>query len=421
MPGPLEGIKVLEFSEIIAGPFAGMLLSDMGADIIKVEAPWGEPFRHTIPIVPFESRQYISLNRGKRSLPLDLTRPEAQEVVYKLVPDMDVVMVNYRPDVPAKLGIDYETLSNINPRLIYCENTAFGRQGPHSLRPGSDIVVQAMTGLMTAGGKIANGVPQPISATALADYATGISMAWGVSAALFHRERTGKGQKVEAALMATALGVQAFRFVNVQSIDQKALEQFNEDITLLQEQAVPYEDLLFYQTFRARPPGNIYYRTYQAKDGFLAVGCLSEPVRKRMSEALGLRDAQFEAGYDPQSEEAQTLGDELVEKAEARFKEKTVDEWLKVLDAVGVPVGPVKFTEELLRDEQVLANGLVTELEHPLVGKVETNGPLLKMSETPLKAKGSSSTLGEHTDGILESLGYGPDEIRRLRDQKVIY
>ena len=148
MPGPLEGIRILEFGEIIAAPFGAMLLADLGADVIKVEPPWGEPWRFFRPVVPNESRGYMHLNRGKRSLPLDLTKPEALDIVDKLVPQIDVVIVNYRPDVPYKLGIDYETLSGKNPRLIYCEATAFGREGPDSQRPGYDIIIQAMSGIM---------------------------------------------------------------------------------------------------------------------------------------------------------------------------------------------------------------------------------------------------------------------------------
>ena len=153
MPGPLDGVKVLEFSEIIAGPFGGMLLSDMGADVIKVEPPWGEPWRFAREFIPNESRTYIAVNRGKRSLPLDLTRAEGREIAYRLLPETDVVVVNARPDVPHKLGIDYETLSAINPRIVYCDITAFGRQGPQRHRPGYDIVTQAMTGLMAAEGE----------------------------------------------------------------------------------------------------------------------------------------------------------------------------------------------------------------------------------------------------------------------------
>ena len=158
MPGPLEGIRVLDFTEIIAGPMAAMLLADMGADVIKVEPPWGEPWRLQSQVVPLEGKTYISLNRGKKSLPLDLTKPEAREIVYKLIPNIDVVIVNYRPDVPYNLGIDYETLSSINPRLVYVENTAYGRRGPHSQRPGYDIIIQALSGLMTGDGKILNGI-----------------------------------------------------------------------------------------------------------------------------------------------------------------------------------------------------------------------------------------------------------------------
>ena len=209
MPGPLEGVKVLEFTEIIAGPLGGMLLADMGADIIKVEPPWGEPWRIIQQIIPNEGRQYMSLNRGKRCLTLNLKQPEAREVVYRLLPDMDVVLINARPDVPKSLGIDYETLSAMNPRLVYCSNTAFGTDGPWSLMPGYDIVAQGVTGLMTSEAKMKDdGTPEQIVSTPIADYSTGIAMAWGVSAALYHRERTGRGQKIEASLLGSALAVQ---------------------------------------------------------------------------------------------------------------------------------------------------------------------------------------------------------------------
>ena len=193
MPGALDGIKVLEFTQIIAGPFGGMMLSDMGADVIKIEPTQGEPWRLAQQFIPGESKTFMSLNRGKRSLPLDLNDPRATAIVHKLVADVDVVVVNARPDVPANLKIDYETLSAINPRLIYCDNTAFGRQGPHAYRPGYDLIVQAMSGLMAAEGKITNGVPGQITSTAIADFATGLAIAWGVCAALYARERTGKG------------------------------------------------------------------------------------------------------------------------------------------------------------------------------------------------------------------------------------
>ena len=165
MPGPLDGIKILEFTQIIAGPFAGMLLADMGADVIKVEPIQGEPWRHATQFMPGESKTYMSLNRGKRSLPLNLADSDAIGIVHKMIAEIDVVIINARPDVPVKLGIDYETLATINPRLIYCDNTAFGRRGPNSYRPGYDLIIQAMSGLMAAEGKIEDGVPRLISAT----------------------------------------------------------------------------------------------------------------------------------------------------------------------------------------------------------------------------------------------------------------
>ena len=174
MSGPLNGVRVLEFSEVIAAPFAGMLLADMGADIIKVEPPWGESWRLTRQFIPLESRLYIAVNRGKRSLPLDLGQSQGREILYKRLPGTDVVIVNYRPDVLDKLGIDYSALSQKNPRLIYCENTAFGSKGPQSQLPGYDIVVQAMSGMMASEGKMENGVPQHIF-TPVVDAATGLA------------------------------------------------------------------------------------------------------------------------------------------------------------------------------------------------------------------------------------------------------
>ncbi len=417
MPGPLDGVRILEFTEIIAGPYGGMLLSDMGADVIKVEPPWGEPWRFAQEFVPNESRNFISLNRGKRSLPLDLTKPEGLEIVYKLIPDMDVVIINARPDVPHNLGIDYETLSARNPRLIYCDNTAFGRKGPHSYRPGYDLIVQAMTGLMASEGKVLDGVPQQIQSTAIADYATGITIAWAICAALYHRERTGKGQMVETTLLASALGVQTGRFIQVAAVDDERRKDFLELLGQMRADRRPFDEIHEQYREKLSPRvGNIYYRTYQASDGVLAIACLSDRLRKRAADLLGLDDIRFQPGYDPMSEEARIFGEKLVAQAEVVFLTKTVDEWLKLFDSVGVPAGPVRFVEELLDDEQVIANGLVVELEHSLAGPLKMVGPTLTMSDSPLEVKLASPALGEHTDEILTSLGLGEAEIRSLRE-----
>ena len=422
MPPPLEGVTVLEFSEIIAGPYGGMLLADMGADVIKIEPPWGEPWRFQDSFIPNESRGFISLNRGKRSLPLDLTRPEAKRIVDQLIPDTDVVVINARPDVPYNLGIDWETLSAKNPRLIYCDNTAYGRKGPDSHRPGYDLIVQAMSGLMASEGKIVDGMPKHIVSTPVADYATGIAIAWGVCAALYHRERTGNGQKVETSLMTTALNLQNYRFIQVAAVDDERRVEFADELARDRADGTAYEQIYerYLERFAARRHGfQVYYRTYQAKDGVLAVGCLSDRLRKRVSDLVGLDDIRFQPGYDPDSEETAVFNEAMVTKAEKLFREKTVEEWLTLFDEAGVPAGPVRFVEELTEDEHVVANGDVVELEHPLAGSLKMVGPLLKMTETPLEARSSSPFLGEHSAEILSRLGYSADDIQRLIDEGI--
>ena len=416
MAGPLEGVRVLELAEIIAGPFAGMLLADMGADVIKVEPPWGEAWRLHQQFTPGESRVFMAVNRGKRSLPLDLSRPEGREVVQRLLEGLDVAIVNYRPGVAERLGVDYETLSASNPRLVYCENTAFGSNGPARDLPGYDIIVQAMSGLMAAEGKTAQGVPQHIF-TPVVDVSTGIAMAWAICAALYARERSGAGQKVDASLLATALGMQGSRFLRVEGDDEAAQRELLERLEALQANEVSYEELQEqYLAYHAPSPGNIYYRTYRTRDGAIAVGCLSDPLRKKLLDVLGLEDIRFDPDYQRDSPEALAYGEELTLKGEKLFGQRTTTEWLATLDAAGVPAGPVRFTEELLEDPQILANGLVTNLEHQLAGKVSMAGPLISMSETPLGAKSASPALGQHTDDLLTELGYAPAQIRKLKD-----
>ncbi|MEX0785299.1 MAG: CoA transferase [Dehalococcoidia bacterium] len=421
MPGPLAGIRMLEFSEIIAAPFAGMLLSDMGADIIKVEPPEGEPWRLFAQFVPTESRTYISLNRGKRSLTLDLNKPEALEVVRKLVPDMDVVLVNYRPDVTAKLGIDYESMAKLNPKLIYCDNTAFGRKGPQAHRPGYDIIVQGLTGWMASEGKALNGVP--VTAQAVADFSTGIMMAWAISSALFVRERTGKGQRIDTTLLGSALALQNGSFQLIESVDAEWRQRFLDRLQEAREQDTDYDELKK-QLIAARPVqpiGNIHYRVFKTKDSYIVVGALSAALRTKLCAAIGVVDKRIgNPEWDPMAEGSREYATALVKEAEAIMRGRTTGEWLAIFDERGVPAGPFKFTQELMDDPQVLANDLQVEVEHSLVGTIKMVGPPLQMSETPLAVQGPSPALSEHTDAILASLGYGEEEIASMRSEGVI-
>ncbi|HYM14770.1 MAG TPA: CoA transferase, partial [Dehalococcoidia bacterium] len=415
--GPLAGIKVLEFSEIIAAPFAGVLLSDMGAQVIKVEPPAGDPWRGFQPLGLREGRGYISLNRGKRGIIVDLNAPEGQEIAQRIAARSDAAIVNYRPDVAAKLGIDYATLSRENPRLVYCDNTAFGRRGPYAHRPGYDLVAQAVTGLMSVEGREENGVPL-VNALPSADLATGIAIAWGICAALYARERTGRGQRVDTTLMSSALSLQNTRFMSIEATDTDARHAAMRKVLELRARGGTYKEQLD-TVHNVRPViGNIYYRCYKTADGFIAVGCLSTPLRKKLLGAIGLDDWRIGKRpdeIDVTDPETQAWAKGLVAEAEAIFAGRTTGAWLAVLDDAGVPAGPLKFTEELLDDPQVLENDFVTSVDHPLMGSVRMVGPMIQMSETPLAAQGPSPTLGQHTDEVLRELGYDDARIDALR------
>ncbi|MER3420436.1 MAG: hypothetical protein C4290_07890 [Chloroflexota bacterium] len=425
-PGPLAGVRVLDISELIAAPMATMLLSDMGADVIKIEPPEGESWRLQMPLLPGESKGFMSLNRGKRGLAVNLKTAEGQAIVHALARTADVAVVNYRPDVPPRLGIDYATLSAINPRIIYAANTAFGRHGPHAHRPGYDIILQAMSGLMTgAGGVTEAGMPAVIGGTAIADFSAALLLAWAVCAALYHRERTGEGQQIDTSLLAAALTVQTSRFFSVEEQDAADRAELVRRVRELRAAGRPYREIVeAVQAARGlvgQAVANPYYRVYQAQDDFIAVGCLSHALRVKFCRVLGLEDPRLEPGaWQPGTGEFRAIGRRLAQEAEAIIRARPAAEWLARFDAAGVPAGPVRLAEELFEDPHILANGLVAEVEHALVGRLKMVGPPVHMSRTPLRPQGAAPALGQHTDEILRSLGYEDGQISELRRRGIV-
>lgn len=420
--GPLAGVKVLEFTQIIAGPFCCMLLSDMGAEVTKFEPIEGEPWRLFVELVPKESRTFASLNRGKKGVAMDMTRPESQEAIHRLVRDADVVVINYRPGVAEQLRIDYETLWEVNPRIIYCENTAFGRRGPLAHRGGYDIVVQALTGLMAGESKMQGDVPTFVY-PAIADYATGIQMANSICAALYAREKTGKGQRIDCTLMGTAIAMQTSQFTFIDAWDEDVIPPMLKDLRQARLEKKSFlEQVGVHGQYRPKAPGNIYYRVYQTSDGFIALGALSHALRVKVIAATGIHDPRFreDGSFEVSPPGWEVDGPRLVAEAEALFLTRTTEEWGAILEEYGVPSGPLHFVEELFDHPQTLENGLVAEVEHDLLGHLRMVGPAFQMSETPLAVQGPSPVLGGDTEEILTGAGYSEAQIESLREAGVI-
>jgi crotonobetainyl-CoA:carnitine CoA-transferase CaiB-like acyl-CoA transferase len=421
--GPLKGIRVLEFTQIIAGPFGCQNLADMGADVIKVEPPEGEPWRLFSQFMPGESKTFQGLNRGKRSLVLALQTSEAQEIVHRMIPDIDVVVINYRPDVPVKLGIDYETLKALREDLIYVDNTAFGREGPLAQSPGYDIIAQAVSGLLAGEGKFnpETGTPKIITSTAIADYGTGLAIAWGVCAALYHRERTGEGQLIESTLLQTALAFQGHAVFDLPVADEPKYQKM-ERVHQLQQEGASYPELLAaHNPLAFLGAGNIYYRVYGTLDGALAIGALSPTLWEKVRTALGTDFLGIaDPDYDPMHAEWAANATKRVLEIEEHVRTRSTADWGDIFTANGVPNGTVNFAEDMIDHPQVVANGGIVELDHELSGPQRQVGPVIKMSASPLAAQGPSPTLGRDTEAILSEAGYSAEQIGALQGSGAI-
>lgn len=422
--GALDGIRVLEFSIIQAGPVCGMTLSDLGADVVKVEPPGGEPFRHMRSVVPTESKVFHACNRGKRSLVVDLLDERGRELIYRMLPSFDVVVVNYRPGVAEKLGIDYATLRRYREDLIYVDLTAFGHQGPERDRAGSDIVIQAYSGLMAGDGKLDDvGAPAQVSCTAIGDQVTGIAGSMGVCAALYHRQLTGEGQIVRGSLLRSAIYVQSRHVMTepvTDSVDRAALL---EEVGELKRRGAGYAELIATRKRRLSMGAqwSLYFGAYEAQDGALVFGAISKKNRDALRQVLGITDDRSdEPDYDalaPENEAAL-----VVRKGRVRqlLRTRTVAEWLADLDAAGAPAAPVLLPEEISDDPHALEAGMFVDVEHEVTGPQRIVGPLIELSATPTSVQGAAPRLGRDTDAVLAEAGLDAAEVAELRASGVV-
>lgn len=395
--GPaLEGIRVLDLSRALAGPYCTMMLGDMGAEIIKLEIPGtGDEARHYGP--PFqegESSYFLSVNRNKLSITLNLKDPRGKEIFRELAKKSDVLVENFRPGTMEELGLGYDSLKGLNPKLIYCAITGFGPKGPDSQRPGYDLIAQGMGGIMSVTGPI-GGPPYRVG-IAQADITAGMFAAYGIMVALFHRERSGQGQKVETSL-------------------------FQSQIAQLTFQAGRF----FATGESPRPQGNQHpliapYESFKTKDGHINIAVGNNALWSTFCKVMGLESYEKDPRFDTNPKRVQNRP-ALVDIIEERTVKFTTEELRKILDEAGIPNGPVWTVGEALTAPQTIALGMVQELEHPRAGRIKVTGIPVNLSSTPGSLRQPPPLLGQHTEEVLSKLlGMDPREIQELRQKGVI-
>ncbi|MYA18737.1 MAG: CoA transferase [Chloroflexi bacterium] len=416
--GPLYGVRVLDFSQVIAGPVCGANLADLDADVIKVEPPGGESQRRNGSVVPGESKLFQTLNRGKRSLVVDLQTAEGRAVVHRLMPSIDVVVVNYRLGVVERLGIDYETLRSLKPDLIYVESTGWGDRGPQAFQGASDVAVQGYSGLMAGNGKVDDaGAPREIGGVALADYITAVGTSMGVCAALYHRERTGRGQKVSGSLLRSALFMQGPTVMREPITDRTMRDPTMERINELRAAGATYEEIIAAREERHALGTTfaLYYSGYRVEDGAIILGALTKPNRDAIRSVLGIEEENSDdPDYDSLDPENIASAAEWKRIIREKFLGGTVAYWIDALQSVGVPVAPVNLPEEVADDSQVLEDGMMCEVTHELTGPQRIVAPLVKLSDAPAAVRAPSPVLGSHTSEVLREAGYSAEEIESL-------
>jgi crotonobetainyl-CoA:carnitine CoA-transferase CaiB-like acyl-CoA transferase len=412
---PFAGIQVVEFGQFIAVPFCAQLLAEGGARVIKIESLEGDPVRQLAPMVPGETRHFLSRNRGKHSLPLDLRHPRVREVIDRLLARADVMLTNFRPGLAEEMGLDAATLGPRYPRLIVGNVSAFGGRGPDARLAGMDLVVQARTGLMASLGKVRDGVPATGEAP-VADYVCAMSLAFGIASALLRRERTGRGGAVDVALMMAALVAQNNSFVRVDGLDRERHAAVRARLADMRAAGRPFDDQDEIVP-SARTPGmvNVFYRTFATKDDVVGIACVSPGLQRTFMEVLGLSDD----GKRLDRAEQERYYADLGRRCEAVLASRTSAEWKEIFDRRGVPGAAVRFSVELFDDEQARANGFFHDLTHWALGPVRVLAPPVKLDGGGFQPGGATPAFASETRAILGELGFDAAQIDALVAAKV--
>lgn len=405
---PFHGIRVVEFGQFVAVPFCGQVLAEGGANVIKVEAPEGDPNRGMAAVVPFESRIFLSRNRGKRCLPIRLSDPRARPVIEALVARADVVLMNFRPGIAARLGLGTAELAAKHPRLVIGEMTPFGNTGPDAELPGMDIVVQARSGLMAAIGRLDDGRPtagEPV----ISDYMAAMTMAFGIASALYRRERTGRGGIVDVSLMQSAMTLANNQLTRHEDRDRPTHQAA---IARLERQRLDgasfAEQMAGMPSARVAIIRNVYFRTYDTADGTIAVACASRGLQARFAEALGFADRSHEQTVD----DAYVLT--LQHEVEAILRGAGSAHWIGVLNDAGVPASAMKFPVELFEDPQAIANGMFEVVDHPTAGRFRVLSPPAKLDGPGFRTRPPSAPFTSETRALLAELGIAEADIAAL-------
>ncbi len=392
---PLDGVRVIDLSRVIAGPWCGALLADLGADVIKVEDTGpGDESRTWPPHKDGEASAYLLFNRNKRGITLDLKTPEGVEVVKRLVKNADVLVENFRTGTMESFGLGYDVLAPLNPRLIYCSVSAFGRTGPRKDSPGYEAVMQAFSGIMSITGEPGG---QPVRAgVSFLDLSTGILCALGITNALLYRARTGLGQRVDGSLLETAVSLLAYH-----------AEGF------LLTGTLP-------RALGSGHPSLTPYRNFKCRDGqWIFIAAANDRFWKKFTRAIG-REAM---GTDPRFA---TNKERVAHRTELEAElERVIGGWdreplLKLLEEADVPATPVNSVDQVMTDPQTVERGIIQRVPHPTLGEIPVLGTPLKFSRMNPGVRRAAPLRGEHTAEVLAECGYSPDEIRALRDKRVI-